>query len=178
VSAPGGPVRVTGLVGNPRPGSRTHAAAATLRDELAAALGPADAVRTDVVDLAELAPDLLVPDSPRRAEALEATASADVLVVASPTYKATYTGLLKLFLDGFGPEPLAGVVAVPLMVGAGPGHALAVDVHLTPLLLELGARCPFRGLYVLEAELPAFAGRARTFAAEAGPLVRAGLAAR
>ena len=85
-------------------------------------------------------------------------------MVASPTYKATYTGLLKLFLDGYGPSPLAGVEAVPLMVGAAPHHALAVDVHLTPLLLELGAPVPRRGLYVLESELAGFAGRAREWA--------------
>ena len=86
-------------------------------------------------------------------------------MVASPTYKATYTGLLKLFFDGYGPEPLAGTAAVPLMIGAGPAHALAVDVHLTPLLHELGASVPWRGLYVLEAELPDFGARARAFAA-------------
>ena len=44
--------------------------------------------------------------------------SADLVVVASPTYKATYTGLLKLFLDRFaGGTGLRGV-AVPLMLGA------------------------------------------------------------
>ncbi len=54
------------------------------------------------------------------------------------------------------------------MVGAGAAHALAVDVHLTPLLLELGARVPARGLYVLEAELDEVAARAATWAALAG----------
>ena len=102
--------------------------------------------------------------TPTAREALATVAESDVLVVASPTYKATYTGLLKLFLDGYGPSPLAGVEAVPLMVGAAPHHALAVDVHLTPLLLELGASVPRRGLYVLESELTDFAGRAREWA--------------
>jgi FMN reductase len=50
------------------------------------------------------------------------------------------------------------------MVGAAPHHALAVDVHLTPLLLELGASVPRRGLYVLESELAEFEGRAREWA--------------
>ena len=47
--------------------------------------------------------------------------SADLLVVAQPTYKATYTGLLKLFLDQLPGDGLRGVTAVPLMLGAGPG---------------------------------------------------------
>ncbi len=142
---------VVALVGNPRPASRTHTAALQLRDALA---GGGD---TALVDLAELPPG---GDDGARA----AVAAAEVLVVASPTYKATYTGLLKLFLDGYGPAPLSGVEAVPLMIGAAPHHALAVDVHLTPLLLELGASVPRRGLYVLESELPAFEARARAFA--------------
>jgi FMN reductase len=144
-------VSVVALVGNPRPASRTHTAALQLRDALARGAG------TALVDLAELP-----PGGDDRARAT--VAAAEVLVVASPTYKATYTGLLKLFLDGYGPAPLAGVTAVPLMVGAAPHHALAVDIHLTPLLLELGASVPRRGLYVLEAELPGFEVRARTFA--------------
>jgi FMN reductase len=35
---------------------------------------------------------------------------------------------------------LEGIVAVPLMLGAGPGHALAPEVFLKPVLAELG-RC-------------------------------------
>jgi FMN reductase len=73
-----------------------------------------------------------------------------VAVVASPTYKATYTGLLKLFLDHIGTGDLAGVVAVPLMLGGGPGHALAPELLLKPVLVELGATAPTRGLYLLD----------------------------
>ena len=71
-------------------------------------------------------------------------------MVASPTYKATYTGLLKLFLDQIGTGDLAGVVAVPLMLGAGPGHALAPDLLLKPVLVELGATTPTQGLYLID----------------------------
>lgn len=154
--------RVVAVVGNPRPRSRTHGAALTFRDALADRAGTAE---RGLVDLAELGAELLEPDSRARAEALATAAAADVLVVASPTYKATYTGLLKLFFDGYGPAPLARTVAVPLMVGAAPQHALAVDVHLTPLLLELGARCPARGIYLLESELGDFSPRAAALAA-------------
>ena len=153
--------RVVAVVGNPRPASRTHRAALQLRDAVA---GRTASPNTGLVDLADLGPELLDPASERRAAALAEAAAAGILVVASPTYKATYTGLLKLFFDAYGPTPLAGVLAVPLMIGAAPQHALAVDVHLTPLLLELGAGCPARGLYVTEAELRGFETRARAFA--------------
>ena len=73
-----------------------------------------------------------------------------MVVFASPTYKATYTGLLKLFLDRFAGDALRGVVAVPFMVGGGPGHALAPELTLRPVLTEIGATVPVRGLYVLD----------------------------
>jgi len=75
-----------------------------------------------------------------------------VLVVASPTYHGTYTGLLKLFLDQIPYKGLAGRVGVPLMVGAGPGHALAAELYLRQVLRELGAVTPAPALYVLEKE--------------------------
>ena len=64
--------------------------------------------------------------------------------------RRTYTGLLKLFLDRFaGGTGLSGV-AVPLMLGAGPAHALAPELTLRPLLTELGAVVPVRALYVVD----------------------------
>jgi len=66
--------------------------------------------------------------------------------------QATYTGLLTLFLDRFaGGTGLTGA-AVPLVLGAGPAHALAPEVYLRPLLTELGAVVPVRGLYVLDTQ--------------------------
>jgi FMN reductase len=139
------------IVGNPRPGSRTHSAA------VAAARAVADAagieVEPVVIDLSVLAPGLLSPEpSAAIDEALAAVTSASLLVVASPTYKATYTGLLKVFLDRLPSAALAGVVALPLLVMGAPQHALAVEVHLRPLLVELGATVPTPGLALLESQ--------------------------
>jgi FMN reductase len=138
--------RVVVLVGNPRPGSRTHGVAAR------AALAVAPDVTPETVDLTALADRLLHPErSAAIEEAVELVASADVLLVASPTYKGTYTGLLKSFLDLV--PSLAGVTALPLMVMGSPRHALAVEVHLRPLLVELGATVATPGLAVAEADL-------------------------
>jgi FMN reductase len=102
---------------------------------------------------------------------LAGVAAADVLVAASPTYKATYTGLLKAFLDRYGNNGLAGVTAVPLMVGAAPIHALAPELHLRPLLIELGASVPSRGLYVMEQQLEDLGGVVAKWAETAVPLI-------
>jgi FMN reductase len=72
--------------------------------------------------------------------------------VATPTYKASYTGLLKAFLDRYGVGGLAGTLSVGVMVGASQAHALAVEAHLRPLLTELGSTC-IGGLYALERKL-------------------------
>ena len=45
---------------------------------------------------------------------------------------------------------LAGITAVPLMLGAGPGHALAPEHSLRPVLVELGATTPTRGLFLID----------------------------
>jgi FMN reductase len=79
-------------------------------------------------------------------------AASEVVIVASPTYKATYTGLLKVFLDRFPHQGLGGVTAIPLMLGASDAHALAVEHTLRPLLVELGATVPTRGLFVLDSQ--------------------------
>ena len=73
-----------------------------------------------MVDLATLGPALLDWSDPHVAELVEQVGAAELVVVASPTYKGTYTGLLKLFLDRFATDGIRGV-AVPLMLGAGPG---------------------------------------------------------
>ncbi len=149
------------LVGNPRPGSRTHAVAG----RAAAVLAP-DAV-PDVVDLTGLAPVLLRPEpSAALDDAVDRVTSAEVLVVASPTYKGTYTGLLKAFLDRV--PSLAGVTALPLLVMGSARHALAVEVHLRPLLVELGATVPTPGLAVTEADLPRIEGVLAEWAAALG----------
>jgi FMN reductase len=148
-------VAITGIVGNPRPESRTHRISRALVAGLVAAAG-SEAVAGEV-DLAALGPRVFDRTDPDTAAALELVGAADVLVVASPTYKATYSGLLKVFLDHLGTGALGGTPAVPIMLGGAPDHRLAVDVHLAPLLLELGASTPVRGVFVLEREVDAFA---------------------
>jgi FMN reductase len=156
------PVRIVAVVGNPRPESRTHGLARTLAAEIARVL-PEAAVGE--ADLAALGPGVLDQTDDAATAAVGEVLAADVLVVASPTYKATYSGLLKAFLDRLATGSLAGKTAVPLLLGGAPNHQLAVDVHFTPLLLELGAAVPVRGLFVLESDVDGFPAFAATWAA-------------
>jgi FMN reductase len=139
-------VSVVVVVGNPKPRSRTYQAAHLLAEKLAGR--PADLS----VDLTDLGAALLDWSDPGVASLVAAVQASDLAIVASPTYKATYTGLLKLFLDRIPGGALAGVTAVPLMLGGHWKHALAADLLLKPVLVELGATCPTRGLFLPESE--------------------------
>jgi FMN reductase len=144
-------MQIVSVVGNPKARGRTSAAAAAVADLVVAHVpGP---ITSAVVELADLGPKLLGWGDPDVAAALDLVYGADVLVVASPTYKATYTGLLKLFLDQIPAGRLSGTFTIPVMVGGAPNHALAVEVHLRPVLVEVGAAMPTTGLYLLESQL-------------------------
>jgi FMN reductase len=161
------------VVGNPKPRSRTLEVAEVVAAAAANAAGLENAERI-TIDLAELGPQLFDWSSPEVRRAVDAVRGCSLAVVASPTYKASYTGLLKSFLDWFSTTDLATVTVVPVMVGAAPHHALAVEVHLRPVLVELGASLPTRGLYVLESQLGELDAVVATWLQEAGPRLLAG----
>ncbi|WP_194396352.1 NADPH-dependent FMN reductase [Microbacterium atlanticum] len=135
---------MTVVVGNPKPMSRTRHVAEALVAEL---LTP-DAYESTVLELADYADRLFDLSAEDVAAWNRAVAESDLVVFASPTYKATYSGLLKAFLDRYPSNGLAGVVAIPLHTGADAQHSLGANVSLSPLLTELGAVVPGRGLYV------------------------------
>jgi len=147
-------IKIVSIVGNPKAGSRTLSVAQELARQLTSGLAAQGVTASsESFDLAELGAALFDWESTAVDKILKTVQGADLLIVASPTYKATYTGLLKLFLDRVPYDGLLGVTALPVMVAAAPIHALAVELHLRPLLVELGASCPSRGLFVLESQL-------------------------
>jgi FMN reductase len=143
------PVSTVVVVGNPKPRSRTYQAAHLVAERLTG--GPPDLS----VDLADLGPALLDWSDAQVASLVAEVRASDLAVFASPTYKATYTGLLKLFLDRIAGGALDGVTAVPVMLGGDWRHSLAADLLLKPVLVELGATCPTRGLFLIESEYDA-----------------------
>ncbi len=124
------------VVGNPKPRSRTYQAAHIVAERLTGR--PADLS----IDLTDLGAALLDWSDPGVAELVAAVQASDLAVVASPTSKATYTGLLKLFLDRFGAGSMTGT-AVPLMLRrsleAAPWRR---DLLLKPVLVEIGGDLP------------------------------------
>jgi FMN reductase len=154
---PAWPQSVVTVVGNPKPASRTAAAAATVAELLASELGTH--YRTDeLVDLARFAPALFrmpvdADAAEQRDAALDLVTSASVLVLATPVYKASYTGLLKSFLDLLPAGALSGAVVVPVTISGSPAHRLLADIALRPVLAELGASVPTAPVALEEADL-------------------------
>ena len=137
-------MRTAVIVGNPKAKSRTLEAGVLVAKKLTGA------EPDHVLDLVEFGPALLEWGNAKLNAAIETVRGCNILVVASPTFKATYTGLLKLFLDQIPSDGLAGITAFPVMLGAGPAHLLAPDLLLKPVLVELGAICPTVGLYLID----------------------------
>jgi len=141
------PQSVVTVVGNPKAGSRTAAAAASVAELLASELGTPYRI-DELVDLVTFAPAIFQGENASEVDrealesAIELVSSASVIVLATPVYKGSYTGLLKSFLDVLPHQALAGSVVVPVTVSAAPSHKLLADLHLRPVLAELGASVP------------------------------------
>ncbi|TKV60846.1 NAD(P)H-dependent oxidoreductase [Nakamurella flava] len=161
--------RVVVLVGNPKAGSRTR----QLAERTADAIVPgADAT---TVDIATLAGGLLVPWqlSAEAAAAVDAVLAADLVVLGTPTYKASYPGVLKLFLDAFAAGSLTRTIVQPVITAGGEVHRHLVDIHLRPVLTELGALTPVPSLIITESEIGRFSELLDEHVLQHGPALRA-----
>ena len=78
---------------------------------------------------------------------------AQAIVVATPVYKAAYSGVLKVLLDLLPQTAFKGKTVLPLATGGSPHHMLALDYALRPVLQSLGARHILPGVYATDAQV-------------------------
>lgn len=137
--------------GSPSATSRTAALLDDVADQIEA-LGHT-ATRLDVLDLP--AAPLLRADvtHPSIRSAIAAVDLADAVVVGTPVYKASFSGLLKTFLDVLPQKALSGKTVLPLVSGGTIAHLLSIDYALRPVLLSLGPRHVAAGRFVLDTQL-------------------------
>jgi FMN reductase len=136
------------ISGSPSATSKTTRVLVQVEDRLAA---QGHAVqRLAVRDLPPAA--LLAADTgdPAIRSALDLVAAADGVIIATPIYKASYTGLLKALLDLFPQFALAGKAVLPLATGGTLAHVLAIDYALRPVLTSMGARHIVQGYFLLD----------------------------
>lgn len=82
------------------------------------------------------------------AEAAVAVAMADGVVIATTTFKASFSGLTKLFLDLLPQFALADKAVLALATGGSLAHVLALDYALRPVLQSMGPRCVVPSFFV------------------------------
>ena len=167
-------LRAVAISGSPRAPSKSKTLAEFLLRSLAAS-----GFDTHLIDIASLPADALLARAPAAEidDAVAAVGAAQIVVAASPTYRALYTGALKAFFDLMPQAQLAGKVCVPILTAASPVHFLAIDHGFAPLFASLeGVTAP--GVYATDDQFlegvpsPAVAGRIEHVARAAASMAR------
>jgi FMN reductase len=144
------------LAGSPTDRSRSSALLDAVHERLRARLSERQLAvqRLRIRDLSPQA--LLLADwgNTSVVRAIEQVALAHALVIATPVYKAAYSGVLKVFLDLLPQTALKGKVVLPLATGGSPHHMLALDYALRPVLQSLGAKNILPGVYATDSQIP------------------------
>ncbi|MCJ2014815.1 FMN reductase [Methylobacterium sp. J-076] len=145
--------RLVGLSANVQRPSKTR----TLVETIVREAGARGAVEARVFDFVDAGPGLgaawtrdQLPLPARRL--IEAIEAADGLVVGSPVYKGSYTGLFKHLFDLVDPQALAGKPVAIAATGGGPRHALVVEHSFRPLFGFFGALQVPVSVYASDAE--------------------------
>jgi len=143
-------LKIVAIAGSPTPRSRTRSLVAETQEQIVHETAAAGYL----VDIAELVPSLMVRSreeaSPVLEEALRTVEQADLLLVGSPVYKGSYTGLFKHFIDLVDYKSLAGVPVALLAMGGSDRHALVIDHQLRPLFGFFNAHTLPTGVFVSE----------------------------
>jgi len=145
------PLRLVAVSGGMQRPSRTTA----LAEQLLALIANEIPCEPRLVEMGRLAPQLAgavwrsqLPDTVERE--LVAVEQADVLVVATPVYRGSYTGLFKHFFDFIHQDALIDKPVLLAATGGSQRHALVIDHQLRPLFSFFQARTLPLGIYATD----------------------------
>lgn len=173
-------LRIVGFAGSLGRPSKTRALVDLITTRAAHQQGAASAS----YDLTDLHPSLGTAatledlDGPTRA-IVDSILSADALVIGSPVYKGSYTGLFKHLFDLLDPVALAGKPVLLTATGGGEKHALVIEHQLRPLFGFFEAVTLPTGVYASGADFtngaptsPVLLARIDRAVAQFGPLLQ------
>jgi FMN reductase len=151
------PLRIVGVSGSLREPSKTTALVRALIAEVAGR----EHVETRLIEVATLGPHfagaLRREDlDPEVEDALHAIETADLLIVASPVYRASFTGLFKHLFDFVGQYALVGTPVLLAATGGGERHALILEHQLRPLFGFFQALTLPVGVYASDSDFEAY----------------------
>lgn len=148
-------MKILGVCGNTQRPSRTRA----LVEAVAASLAGRHGHEAEIVDLVEVGQSLAAAGGSPAAGAVgrivAAIEAADALIVGSPVYKGSYSGLFKHVFDLVPPHALAGRPVLITATGGGPRHCLVVEHQLRPLFGFFEASTAPTAVYASEADFTA-----------------------
>ncbi|BAY66134.1 NADPH-dependent FMN reductase [Calothrix brevissima NIES-22] len=142
---------ILAIAGSPSHPSRTYSLL-----EYASKILVQQGITVDIISVRDIpAEDLAYGryDSPALEKPKAILEKADGVIIATPIYKAAYTGVLKAFLDLLPQKSLAGKVVLPLATGGTIAHLLAIEYALKPVLSELGARHILSTIYSVDKQI-------------------------
>lgn len=147
--------------------STTRQVADQIADSVTAAVSArGEAVEVHVIELKDLAVDLAqamvsagVP-SPALTEAKRLISESDGLIAVTPVFKASYTGLFKMFFDVLDPKAIVGMPVVVAATAGSPRHSLVLEYAVRPMFAYLRATVMPTGVFAATGDFGTEAGRA------------------
>lgn len=89
------------------------------------------------------------------------------VIVLTPVYKASYSDILKTYLDLIPQKGLENKIILPLVIGGSAAHLLAIEYALKPVLSVLGANQFISGVYVVDQQIERIGNHQFTISDEA-----------
>jgi FMN reductase len=146
---------IVGISGSPRRSSRTTTVVRSVLEAIEAGAA-SNAQLIERVDAAPLLFRTLTRDgldaNPQASSLIRTVEAADVLVVGTPIYRASYTGALKHLFDLVHHEALAGKLVVLVATGGSLSHGLVNEHQLRPLFGFFNALTVPTTIYATEAD--------------------------
>ena len=179
-------IRVVGVAGSLKAPSRTI----ELVEQIVAELGAHLEVEATIIRVDELGPKFAgaltrAELDPAVETALTRIETADVLVVASPVYRASFTGLFKHLFDFVDQYALVDVPVILAATGGSERHALIIEHQFRPLFAFFQALTLPLGVYAHDSDFtdykissPRLRERLEKAVAKSVPLIRGNLAER
>jgi FMN reductase len=87
-------------------------------------------------------------------ESIEEIQESDEIIIGTPVYKGTYSGVLKSYLNLLPQDIFTDKVIFPLATGGSLAHLLSIDFSFKPLLGNFGAQYILKGVYLVDSKLP------------------------
>jgi len=140
--------KVVILTGSPSASSRLNGLTQYLHGKLSEAN-----IDIEVIQVIDLPPEDLVYanfGSSSIVAANEKIATAQAVIIASPVYKASFTGVLKSYIDLLPQKGFEGKLIAPIFIAGTMAHLLSIDYSLKPVLASMGARHFTKNVYTTD----------------------------